>query len=167
MVDGEGEGEEQVAQSIGPSEQLLRYRFDLVECPELAFGPSGDGARDVQFGRGPDSAGHHEGIDGLQRRGESVDLRLEPAHVAIGDRMGRRAAVRRLRQLGLGDEELVLQPLEELRRVRPVGRELGGRAAEMSPQLVVRAEGADPRGILPYAGATNETGLATVAAAGV
>jgi hypothetical protein len=78
----------------------------------------------------------------------------------------RRGAGRR-GEVGLRDEQLVLEAQHELREVRPGVREPGGRAAQVGPELVERPEGGEARVVLGYAGAAQETGLSTVTGAGV
>jgi hypothetical protein len=70
-------------------------------------------------------------------------------------------------ELGLRDEELVLEAQQDLGEIARRRGELRRGPTEVGSQLVEGAERADARGILPYAGATQETGLAMVAAAGV
>ena len=87
--------------------------------------------------------------------------------MAVGDPMRRSIGLRRRCELALGDEDLVLQPQKERPRGPVVGGELARGPAQVGPELVVRADGPDAGGVLPYAGAAQETGLAAVAGAGV
>jgi hypothetical protein len=71
------------------------------------------------------------------------------------------------RDLRLGDEQLVLEAYEDLAGRAGRGRQGLLRYPEVGAQLVVRAERLEALGLLQYAGATRETGLAAVAGAGV
>ena len=71
------------------------------------------------------------------------------------------------RDLRLGDEQMVLEAEQELTDLRGAVGEERLREPEVGAQLVERAERLDPSGVLQYAGATRETGLAAVTGAGV
>jgi hypothetical protein len=87
--------------------------------------------------------------------------------VPIGDPVARRRPARGRGELRLGDEQLVLEPDDQIGEIRPGRGKLGRSAAQVSPQLVERAERREPRRVLRYAGTANEAGFAAVAAAGV
>jgi hypothetical protein len=87
--------------------------------------------------------------------------------VTCVDVPGRSGRSGRRGELGLREEQLMLHPLQDRRHVGPGSGKLGGRAPEVGTQLVERPERADARGVLAYAGAAQETGLAAVATAGV
>ena len=79
----------------------------------------------------------------------------------------RRGCRKRGGDLGLGDEQMVLEAEQELTDLRGAVGEERLREPEVGAQLVERAERLDPSGVLQYAGATRETGLAAVTGAGV
>jgi hypothetical protein len=165
VVDREGECEQEIAQAIRPLEQLGRDGLDLVEMPELALCSARDGPRDMEVrGRGRPPR-QYEAPKGLETLGEPVDIGLQTADVALADTVARSGADRG--ELALGDEDLVLEAEKEFGRVASSLGQVGGSAAEVGPQLVERAEGPDPRGGFPYAGAAQETGLASVPGTGV
>jgi hypothetical protein len=62
---------------------------------------------------------------------------------------------------------MVLEAEQELTDLRGAVGEERLREPEVGAQLVERAERLDPSGVLQYAGATRETGLAAVTGAGV
>jgi hypothetical protein len=103
----------------------------------------------------------------LQLGAGRVDLLFESGDVTTLQDVRRRPD--RGRQLGLRDEQLVLDPekLGAERVARAVVREVRADDPELGSELVERAERADPQRILGYPRATNETGLSAVAGAGV
>jgi hypothetical protein len=121
----------------------------------------------VELRTAPRPIRQDERAHGLQLRAGRVDLLFEARDVASFEDVGRGAD--RSRQFGLRDEQLVLDP-EELgteRVTRAVVRQVRPDDSELGSELVQRAERADPKRILGYPRATNETGLSAVAGAGV
>ena len=70
-------------------------------------------------------------------------------------------------QFRLRDEELVLETEKDLGEVASRRRELRRGPAQLGPELVEGSERREAGGVLRYAGAAQETGLAAVAGAGV
>jgi len=165
VVDREGEREEQIAEAVRPLQEFRGYGLALVEMPQFALRAARDRPGDVEIGRCGRPARKDEAAQRLEALGEPVDLGFEPEDVAFRDPVGGRAADGR--KLALGDEHLVLEAEKEFGRVGPVRREVRRGAAEVGPQLVEGAEGPDARGVFPYAGAAQETGLASVPGTGV
>jgi hypothetical protein len=81
--------------------------------------------------------------------------------------VGGRRCGRGGRDLRLRDVELVLETHHDGPHLAGGRRERCLRNAEVGAQLVEGAERLDPRGVLQYAGATRETGLAAITGAGV
>jgi hypothetical protein len=100
-------------------------------------------------------------------RVEPVDLLLEALDVPGQDRRLRTRSRRRPRELGLGYEQLVAEPADDLADVRGAVGQEARREAEPGAELVVRAVGADAERVLLYARATRETGRAAVARTGI
>lgn len=166
-VHGECKGEQEAAQPVRPLQEVGRERLGLVERPELTFGASRDGARLVESGGAPRPPREDEALERTERLGESVGVGLEAPYVALADPVRRRLRRGRRGELALGYEDLVLEPEERLADLAVLLGELGRRASERGAELVVATDGADPRRVLPYAGAAQETGLAAVAGPGV
>lgn len=148
-------------------QQLLSLGFAAVQGPQRPFRPPRNGSRDVQGGARAVSPSEDEGVHRLEGGREVVDLLLEPLDVPGLDAVLGWGGPRGGRELALGDEQLVLQALEQDSDLRVAGRERGEDEPQVGPELVEGAERGDPRGILRYALATNETGLAAVTGTGV
>jgi len=166
-VGGEGHREQEVAQPIGPPEELRADRFSPVESPEFPLGPAGDRAGDVELGGHGRPAGEDERVQRGVTAIEPVDRRLETDHVAGFDPMGGRGGGRRDGELGLGDEELVLELADDRSEVVERRRQRGLEEPQVGAELVEGAVGADARGLFRYARTKCETGRPVVTGTGV
>jgi len=167
MVRREGEGEQQVAQSIRPLEKFDALRFGPMQRPQFTLGPTGDRACHVELGRYARAARKYERPELRMRGVESVDLGLEARHVPRFDPVCRWLCPGSDRQLGLCNVQLVLQPANRRGDV-PEGRwKVSFEHSELRAQLVERAVRADARRILLYARTTGETRGASVAGTGI
>jgi hypothetical protein len=102
-------------------------------------------------------------VSGIER----VDVALETLDLAGRDRRlgpGRRG---RSGELGLGDEEFVREPTDDVTDVRAALREHRGDEPEPGAELVVRAVGADPKRVLRYPRTAGKTGRSMVARTGI
>jgi hypothetical protein len=124
-----------------------------MQPPERAFGATGDRAGDVQLGRRRGSPGEHEGPQLGVERVEPVDLLLQADDVPTLDPMDGRWSTGGHRQLGLCDEELVLDLPERRGPVGKFGWEDGDGEAELAAQFVERPVGRDAVGVLGNASA--------------
>lgn len=167
MVRRESEREEEVGEPVRPGEERGVDRLRGAQAHELTLGAAGDRASDVQGGRGRRPPREDEAGERGMLRVEPIDLSLEPVDVRLAD--GRHALRRAggTRELGLRDEELVAEALEELPFVGERLGELAQGEAEPGPELVVGAVGADAERVLRYARTTVETGGTAIPRAGV
>jgi hypothetical protein len=100
-------------------------------------------------------------------RVEAIDLRLQSLDVPRKDRGRRGPGARRSRELRLDDEQLVLEPADDLADPRARLGELAREEAEPGAELVVGAVGAQAGGILAYARPAGKSGRSTIARTGV
>jgi hypothetical protein len=167
MVRSEGRGKQKVAETIRPFQQLGPLRLRAMQRPQLALRPSGYGARHVEGGRRSRPSGEDEGgqrgVGGIP----PVDLTLEPADMTRFDPIFWRTTPRAHRELGLGDEQLVLEPADQRTQVRERGGKARLDGAEVGPEFVERAVDADAGRVLVYARTMGETGRSAVARTGV
>jgi hypothetical protein len=101
------------------------------------------------------------------RRVPPVDLVLEARHMTRFDAMGRGRTARGDGELGLGDEQLVLEPANEATKVLERRGQARLELAEVGPELVEGAVRADACRVLLYARTMGETGRSAVARAGI
>jgi hypothetical protein len=100
-------------------------------------------------------------------RVEPVDVALEPLDVTREDPRPRRRTSGGDGELGLGYEQLVLEPPDELARLPPALGKQRSRKAQERPELVERPVGAKAEGVLGYARTAGEAGRSMVARAGI
>jgi hypothetical protein len=138
-----------------------------VQRPEFAFGASRDGARDVERGARRRPSGKDEGRQGRMGRVPSVDLAFQAGDVPRFDAVLGWSTTGSDRELGLGDEQLVLQPADQRTEVPEARGEARLDLAEVGPELVEGAVRADARRVLVYARTMGETGRSAVARTGI
>ncbi len=138
-----------------------------MEGPELPLRPAGYRPRDMERGRGRRSPREDEGRQRGMGRIPTVDLVLQSFHVTGLDAVLRRSSARAHRELGLCNEEFVLQPAHELTQVVQLRGEARLHLTEVSPELVEGAVRADARRVLVYPRTMGETGRSAVARTGV
>jgi len=98
---------------------------------------------------------------------ELPDVGLQTGYMTGLDLLPRLPAVRRRGELCLGNVEFVLQATHHGSDLREIRRQLDRDETEVRTELIVRAVGAEPKGVLPYARATGETGRSMVARTGI
>jgi hypothetical protein len=97
----------------------------------------------------------------------TVDLVLETLYVTRFEPILRGFPSRADRELGLGDEQLVLQPSDKRTEIVEGGGQARLDLAEEGPELVEGPVGADARRVLVYPRTMGETGGSAVARTGV
>ena len=137
----------------------------------LPLGAPHDRARDVERGRDAVLAGEHELGRRLVARGDVVDDRLErrrPSPPVVSETPGSSfaAVLGRGRELGADDEQLALQPDEQLVELG-AALGLGTGEPERRDRFVDRAVRVGAGGVLADASAVQETGGAVVTRARV
>jgi hypothetical protein len=98
---------------------------------------------------------------------KAVDIALESLNVPLLHAMGWGTTRGRRGELGLGDEQFVLETADQLANIGELVRKLRDDEAQQGPELVVRPVGADAGGVLLYARTTGKTGRASVARTGI
>lgn len=83
MVGAAGEDEEKVREAVQVNEGLAAQGRGPRGLEQAAFGPAGDGARQVQGGGAGRAAGQHEGLERLEALFGLVDGMLESGRVAL------------------------------------------------------------------------------------
>ncbi len=158
---------EKVAQAVGPLQELRTDRLGAVQSPELSLGPSRHGPCDMELGGYGRPTRQNEGAELGVSGVEPVDLPLELSDVPGLDHVGGELRAMRNRQLGLGDEQLMLEATHHLAELVERRREPGLETAEVSAQLVDGTVSVDPQRFLGYARTMCETGRAVVTGTGI
>jgi hypothetical protein len=138
-----------------------------VEGPQFSLGPARDGPCNMEGRAGRRAPSEDERRQRRMRGVPSIDRVFETFDVASLDAVGRCGAARGDRELGLGDEQFLLEPADQLAQLGQGGGKGRLDLAEVGPELVKGAVGANPRRVLVYARTMGETGRSAVARAGV
>jgi hypothetical protein len=143
----------------------------LVEGADAALGAADRRAGDVELGGEPVAAGDHELRGKLDPIHVAVDRRLQLAHHLLGRAADAvfepLARLRRRRQLGAGDEDVVLEAEDVGGQLGRVGIAEGAGDAELRAGFVERAVGLGAAVVLGHTAAVPERGAAVVALLGV
>ncbi len=166
-VYGQGQREEQVAQAIRPTEELGANWLCPMKGPELSLRPASDGPCDMESCPRLRASRENKRMDRVDRLGQLVDIGLEPSDVAIFDPVRGWIGCGGHGEFTLRDEELALESYEELGDPRLLPAQGGLGDADLGTKFVESAVGSNARGIFGYPMATGETGLSTVARAGI
>ena len=116
-------------------QQILALGFLPMECPEVSLGLAGLRASELQVGSRRPATWQDKGMEWVESLRVAVRVRLESLDVPSLDSATRPGRRRRGGDLGVRDEDLVRQPLEQPLIVG-AGREVGLGEAERRRQLV-------------------------------
>jgi hypothetical protein len=113
VVGREGRREQEVREPVRPGQEQRVDRLGMVKGNELPLGPARDRPGDMEGAGRRRAARQDERGDRTLATGEGVDLFLEAVDVPLGDRRGRSGRAGSAGELGLDDEQLVAEPLDQ------------------------------------------------------
>ena len=156
MIQGAGEGEEEVGETVEVDDRSRAHRLGVREGDDRPLGAPTDGAGDVDGGSGGSAPGQDERSKRREIGREPVDRFLEPKSVfrleEADDRGGLPAVG--AREVGSEREQIGLRASEQ--RIEMAVELRGTDRAEVAVQLVDRAIGIDARVVFGDAAASEQ-----------
>lgn len=163
MVHDSSEHEEEVAQAVQVSDQVVRHVDTrlVAEVDDQALGPSADRPGQMDLGRGGRPAGQDELREGRQFSFEAVDLSFEPTGVSFGNGVMKPSLGVGVGQGSTHGEEFVLDQGDESISLG-VESLASSSQAEHGIKLIDGPVGINPGVVLKYTAITEEAGCAVV-----